>query len=100
MRETQTLSLEETTAITRGAPTEETAATDAVAEDAAASESGVNGDSKAGDEASGKSGGWGFFKKKGAAKKTPGKLPPRPNEATKDSREAAADILREMTRRR
>jgi len=45
------------------------------------------------------SGGWNFFKK-GAAKKKPGKLPPRPADATKDSREAAADILREMTRRR
>jgi hypothetical protein len=101
MRETQTLSLEETTAITRGAPAEETAEGDASEADAAAaSESAVNGDSKAGDDAAGKSGGWGFFKKKGAVKKSPGKLPPRPNESTKDSREAAADILREMTRRR
>ncbi len=100
MRETQTLSLEETTAITRGAPAEETATSEGEAQDAAASESAVKGDTKAGDEASGKSGGWGFFKKKGAAKKAPGKLPPRPNEVTKDSREAATDILREMTRRR
>jgi pSer/pThr/pTyr-binding forkhead associated (FHA) protein len=49
----------------------------------------------------GKSGGWNLFKRgKGAAKKKPGKLPPRPEQSTKDSREAAADILREMTRRR
>jgi predicted component of type VI protein secretion system len=49
----------------------------------------------------GKSGGWSLFKRgKGAAKKKPGKLPPRTDQATKDSREAAADILREMTRRR
>jgi pSer/pThr/pTyr-binding forkhead associated (FHA) protein len=46
--------------------------------------------------------GWSLFKRKGAgSKKTqPGKLPPRPEQQTKDSREAAADILREMTRRR
>lgn len=100
MRETQTLSLEETTAITRGTPAEETAATAEVENAAAAASSPANGDSKAGEETTSKSSGWGFFKKKGAAKKTPGKLPPRPNEATKDSREAAADILREMTRRR
>jgi hypothetical protein len=44
-----------------------------------------------------------LFKKKGPAapkKAAPGKLPPRPSELSKDSREAAADILREMTRRR
>ncbi|MCI0332116.1 MAG: FHA domain-containing protein [Planctomycetes bacterium] len=48
------------------------------------------------------SGGWSLFKRgKGApAKKKPGKLPPRPEQQSKDSREAAADILREMTRRR
>jgi len=46
---------------------------------------------------------WGFFKRGGKAppsKKQPGKLPPRPEQQSKDSREAAADILREMTRRR
>jgi predicted component of type VI protein secretion system len=49
----------------------------------------------------GKSGGWSLFKRgKGAAKKKPGKLPPRAEQGSKDSREAAADILREMTRRR
>jgi hypothetical protein len=49
-----------------------------------------------------RSGGWNFFKrgKSGSAKRKPGKLPPRPDAPTKDSREAAADILREMTRRR
>jgi hypothetical protein len=49
-----------------------------------------------------KSGSWNFFKrgKSGTPKRKPGKLPPRPDAATKDSREAAADILREMTRRR
>jgi len=50
-----------------------------------------------------KAGGWSLFKrgKPGASpKQKPGKLPPRPQDASKDSREAAADILREMTRRR
>jgi pSer/pThr/pTyr-binding forkhead associated (FHA) protein len=50
------------------------------------------------------SGGWkGLFKRGKAAapkKKQPGKLPPRVEEQSKDSREAAADILREMQRRR
>ncbi len=47
-------------------------------------------------------GGWGWFKrgKGGTAKKAPGKLPQRPGQASKDTREAAADILREMQRRR
>lgn len=47
-------------------------------------------------------GGWNLFKRGKAppAKKKPGKLPPRPEQQSKDSREAAADILREMTRRR
>jgi pSer/pThr/pTyr-binding forkhead associated (FHA) protein len=47
-------------------------------------------------------GGWNLFKrgKAAPAKKKPGKLPPRPEQQSKDSREAAADILREMTRRR
>ena len=37
---------------------------------------------------------------KAKGKKSIGKLPPIPKKMTKDSREAAADILREMTRRR
>jgi pSer/pThr/pTyr-binding forkhead associated (FHA) protein len=52
----------------------------------------------------GGSGVWKFFKRggKGPApkKKEPGKLPPRAAQQTKDSREAAADILRDMQRRR
>jgi hypothetical protein len=45
---------------------------------------------------------WKFFKRgnKAGPKKAPGKLPPRAVEQTKDSRDAAADILREMQRRR
>jgi pSer/pThr/pTyr-binding forkhead associated (FHA) protein len=59
-------------------------------------------DAAAGEAADDSKGGWNLFRKggKGSAKKKPGKLPPRPQEASKDSREAAADILREMTRRR
>jgi len=102
MRETQTLSLEETTAITRGKPSPEVADDQSASTADSVAESETNGDTKADEEATSKSGGWSLFKfgKKGSAKKTPGKLPPRPSEATKDSREAAADILREMTRRR
>ncbi len=39
-------------------------------------------------------------KSSGKGKKVYGKLPPIPKKSSKDSREAAADILREMTRRR
>ena len=48
------------------------------------------------------SGVWKFLKRgKGAPpKKEPGKLPPREEQKSKDSRDAAADILREMQRRR
>lgn len=103
LRETQTLSMEETTSIGRAKPAErisveapaEEETAEGSAEVIAAEEAAESGD-KSG------SGGWKFFNlgKKGAAKKAPGKLPPRPAESTKDSREAAADILREMTRRR
>jgi pSer/pThr/pTyr-binding forkhead associated (FHA) protein len=48
------------------------------------------------------SGVWKWMKRgKGAVKKAPGKLPPRTDQQpSKDSRDAAADILREMQRRR
>jgi hypothetical protein len=50
----------------------------------------------------GGSGVWKWMKRgKGPAKKAPGKLPPRTDQQqSKDSRDAAADILREMQRRR
>jgi len=103
MRETQTLSLEETTAIGRVAPSKETAGDNGAADDETVEAPLADGAEQA-DEAAGKSsGGWGLFKlgkKSGTSKKSPGKLPPRPAELSKDSREAAADILREMTRRR
>jgi pSer/pThr/pTyr-binding forkhead associated (FHA) protein len=49
------------------------------------------------------SGVWKFLKRgkvAGPKKKEPGKLPPRDEQKSKDSRDAAADILREMQRRR
>lgn len=61
------------------------------------------GEQPAADSAKEEGGGaWGWFKrgKGGTGKKTPGKLPQRPGQASKDTREAAADILREMQRRR
>lgn len=116
MRETQTLSLEETTAIGRVAPKKEVAASkeketvsgdnvrgDNVVDDETVEANPSDSAAKSDGESAGKSGGWSLFKlgkKSGAGKKSPGKLPPRPAETSKDSREAAADILREMTRRR
>jgi hypothetical protein len=101
LKETLTLQLEETQAHGRvpinGAGTETLA-------DVAAAQADDSGEQLIGDapvEEEGKSG-WNFFKrgKAGPAKKKVGKLPPRPEQQSKDSREAAADILREMTRRR
>ena len=100
LRETQTLSLEETTAMTRMATPQETVSTNGKPPAAAEADSTAESEDTVDEEASEKSGRWNIFKKKGAAKKSPGKLPARPAEASKDSREAAADILREMTRRR
>lgn len=105
-RETRTLSMEETTTLGIGgkAAAKTEPASPSVYDSASAtdensevvpSDSPVNGKPEAG------SGAWSFFKMgKGGEKKKPGKLPPRPADASKDSREAAADILREMTRRR
>jgi predicted component of type VI protein secretion system len=98
LKETRTMRLEETTLNRRtigDAPAIENA-TSPEAEETVTSEPDAE------PEAAEKSSSWNFFKrgKSGAGKKKPGKLPPRPESATKDSREAAADILREMTRRR
>jgi pSer/pThr/pTyr-binding forkhead associated (FHA) protein len=88
LKETRTIRMEETTTIDRppAAPQPMEATDEAPTSAATAS----------GEQS--KSGGW--FRRKGDSKKQPGKLPPRPVETTKDSREAAADILREMQRRR
>jgi pSer/pThr/pTyr-binding forkhead associated (FHA) protein len=103
IKETLTMQLEETTAHGRIPAmvqppiddTSETTAEPAAAE--GAEEPPENG----------KSGSWSLFKRSSSGGKAPapkkaqpGKLPPRPEQQSKDSREAAADILREMTRRR
>jgi pSer/pThr/pTyr-binding forkhead associated (FHA) protein len=118
LRETRSLRAEETrTSIPRVTASSAATVEDvsklmqaAAAEEEAAEES--NGEAVAADEAAAKdagaesedgSGVWKWLKrgKGGPAKKQPGKLPPRPDHgATKDSRSAAADILREMQRRR
>jgi pSer/pThr/pTyr-binding forkhead associated (FHA) protein len=103
IKETLTMQLEETTA--HGAipamiqpPIDDTSETAAEPPDAASAADAP--------EESGKSGSWSLFKRSGGGKApapkkaVPGKLPPRPEQQSKDSREAAADILREMTRRR
>jgi pSer/pThr/pTyr-binding forkhead associated (FHA) protein len=97
LQETLAMQLEETkahgriTTLTEISNSDTAADTGDIAE--AANESPADDDSK---------GGWNLFKRGKAAtpKKKPGKLPPRPEQQSKDSREAAADILREMTRRR
>jgi pSer/pThr/pTyr-binding forkhead associated (FHA) protein len=106
-RETRTLSMEETTTLGLRAAMRPEPATSSVGDSAeeSATDAGEEVEVLRVDEANGKSetgsGGWSFFKMgKGGDKKKPGKLPPRPAEVLKDSREAAADILREMTRRR
>jgi pSer/pThr/pTyr-binding forkhead associated (FHA) protein len=98
LKETRTMRLEETTLNRRtigDAPTVENVASEEPEESAVA-------EPAAEQEAAEKSSAWSFFKrgKSSAGKKKPGKLPPRPDAPSKDSREAAADILREMTRRR
>jgi pSer/pThr/pTyr-binding forkhead associated (FHA) protein len=103
LKETRTIRLEETT-MSRPAISGDTA----TIEDTSELLSETNGETDEehteadDDSAAEKSGSWNIFKrgKPAPAKRKPGKLPPRPDAATKDSREAAADILREMTRRR
>lgn len=103
LKETRTIRMEETTTISRPklAPSQVQSAADSVeAEDEASEESEeTNGQAT---NATEKGARFGWLKgNKVQAKKKPGKLPPRQaEESTKDSREAAADILREMTRRR
>lgn len=103
LKETRTIRMEETTTIARPAtaPTQAASNDDVLAEDEAASKQTIEEDRVDGPEE--KNGSWNWLKRgaKPDAKKKPGKLPPRaPEQSSKDSREAAADILREMTRRR
>jgi pSer/pThr/pTyr-binding forkhead associated (FHA) protein len=105
LKETRSMRAEETsTTLNRVSMTGDTATVEDVSqladassiEDKAAAETGEEVEEEGG------SGIWKWLKRgKGAVqKKKPGKLPQRPDQPTKDSREAAADILREMTRRR
>ncbi len=104
LKETLTMQLEETKAHGRIPSINELPirdVTEDVADEAAAVEEDEASDNAPTDEEA-KSSGWSLFKrgKTAPGKKKPGKLPPRPEQQSKDSREAAADILREMTRRR
>jgi pSer/pThr/pTyr-binding forkhead associated (FHA) protein len=100
LKETRTIRMEETTSMNRppATPIQAASAADTSADDGSSS---VVEDTRV-DGPEDKSGGWSWMKRgKADAKKKPGKLPPRqPEQSSKDSREAAADILREMTRRR
>jgi hypothetical protein len=112
LKETRSLRAEETrTTLGKAAKTGDTATVEDVgalteAADAESDESAVaNGEANDAAKPEGEEEGSGVWKwlkrgKGAAAKKKPGKLPPRAEQATKDSREAAADILREMQRRR
>jgi hypothetical protein len=103
LKETLTMQLEETQAHGRVPSLNGAAGTETPADDSEAAPSDeAQGSAEVPAEEDSKSGGWGLFKRGKAApsKKKVGKLPPRPEQQSKDSREAAADILREMTRRR
>jgi pSer/pThr/pTyr-binding forkhead associated (FHA) protein len=98
LKETRTIRMEETTTMNRPtvAPVEASASSsDAAAAPAETDDATTNGQLA-------KSSALGWLKRgKSQPKQKPGKLPPRPAEqSSKDSREAAADILREMQRRR
>ena len=108
IKETRTLSMEETGTLKQAAQLKkETPSANGAPQAEPALEQEATGsgeaDEKSADDSSeeGKSGSWKWLKfGKGKQKKMPGKLPKRPDEQdSKDSREAAADILREMTRR-
>jgi pSer/pThr/pTyr-binding forkhead associated (FHA) protein len=108
LKETRTIRMEETGAIEKAARRSQKPETTNEHEDPNPADSNVDADvMEEADEAEDtdgdakKSGAWGWLKfGKGRQKKKPGKLPPRAGDAdTKDSREAAAEILREMTRR-
>jgi pSer/pThr/pTyr-binding forkhead associated (FHA) protein len=103
LKETRPIRMEETTTI--DLPKQSPAsANSTTADNEEESEQSTNEiDKERTDSPEQKAGGWSWLKrgKPADAKKKPGKLPPRTNEpSSKDSREAAADILREMTRRR
>src|SRR3954468_3562117 len=103
LKETRSMRAEDTsTTMNRVPMTGDTATVDDVAELAKASADGESPATLEGEEEG--SGVWKFLKRggkpAGPKKKEPGKLPPREEQKTIDSRAAAADILREMQRRR
>jgi hypothetical protein len=104
LKETRTIRMEETTTINKplAAPKEIASADPDAGEESAPVGASTNGASENGAGAAEQAGRWGWLKGgKGQAKKKPGKLPPRQAEpSSKDSREAAADLIREMMRRR
>src|SRR4051812_17687587 len=96
LKETRSLRAEDTT-INKTVSIDAGTVEDIAALAAAGDDSSVEGE-PAEEEGSGV---WKFLKRgKPVQKKVPGKLPPRADQQSKDSREAAADILREMQRRR
>jgi FHA domain len=102
LKETRTIRMEETTTIDLPKISPAAAEGSTQSTDEAEAQVAAGTDDRV-DAAEEPAGGWSWLKRGGKtdAKKKPGKLPPRPAEqSSKDSREAAADILREMTRRR
>lgn len=104
LRETRTIRLEDTT-LSRTVPASDSATVEDVSalSEAEESEPAMPDDVTTRTDDAEHSSRWNIFKRGKAStpsKKKPGKLPPRPEAQSKDSREAAADILREMTRRR
>jgi pSer/pThr/pTyr-binding forkhead associated (FHA) protein len=99
LKETRSMHAEDTsTTMNRISMTDDTTTVEEVSAVTKDAESAIPSES---DEAG--SGVWKFLRRGKAAgpkKKEPGKLPPREDQKTKDSRDAAADILREMQRRR
>jgi pSer/pThr/pTyr-binding forkhead associated (FHA) protein len=98
LKETRSMRAEDTSTTMNRVSTGDTA----TVEDVSQLTNGAAGEAAAEGEEEG-SGVWKFLKRGKAAgpkKKEPGKLPPREEQKSKDSRDAAADILREMQRRR
>jgi pSer/pThr/pTyr-binding forkhead associated (FHA) protein len=104
LKDTRTISMQDTKSLNKAGTPQETSSEADQPQATESSESDEEAEvtnDEADDKPEDKSGRWGFLKiGKGTLKKKPGKLPPRTEQQSKDSREAAADILREMTRRR
>jgi pSer/pThr/pTyr-binding forkhead associated (FHA) protein len=99
LKETRSMRAEETSTTMNRVMTGDTA----TVEDVSQLSNGANADTPAAEGEEEGSGVWKFLKRgkpAGPKKKEPGKLPPREEQKSKDSRDAAADILREMQRRR